>query len=68
MYTAGTSRMSMGATQGAPVNANAVSPMARYAYKNELGEQVRDALATRVFVLSDAIAVMNLNRSLASGY
>ncbi len=61
MYTAGSSL----AVQGVNVpvtqmNANAVSPMARYAYQNELGEQVRDALASRVFVLSDAIAVMRM--------
>lgn len=61
MHTAGTSRIGQGIrTQGAPVNANAVSPMARYAYPQELGEQVRDALASRVFVLSDAFAVTRM--------
>ena len=64
MYTAGTTRFTQGFNvQSASENAKAVSPMARYAYKNELGEQVRDALASRVFVLSDAIAVMHLVRS-----
>lgn len=64
MYTAGTSRASLGFRQPVPQeNAQAVSPMARYAYTSELGEQGRDALAARAFVLSDVVAVMRLAQS-----
>lgn len=64
MYTAAVSRVSQDRTSTGQTLANAaVSPMARYAYPVELGEQVRDALAARVFVLSDAVAVMRLVQS-----
>lgn len=64
MYTAGSSLAMKGiGVQTATDTAKTVSPMARYAYQNELGEQVRDALASRVFVLSDAIAVMRMAQS-----
>lgn len=64
MYTAGTIRIDEGfSTHGVSEKNAAVSPMARYAYKNELGEQVREALASRAFVLSDAFAVVQLVRS-----
>lgn len=61
MITAGTYRISTGmTTPTAPEKANAVSPMARYAYQYDRGEQVRDALASRVFVLSDVVAVQRM--------
>ena len=65
MYTAGSVAVAVHGkfSQGTQTNAAAVSPMARYAYQSELGEQVRDALAARVFVLSDAIAVMRMQQS-----
>lgn len=64
MYTAGTSRAPLGlGLKGSLDNAKAVSPMARYAYNSELGEQGRDALAARAFVLSDVVAVMRLAQS-----
>ncbi len=63
MYTAGATRNTQDLNvQSAPSKANAASPMARYAYTTELGEQGRDALASRAFVLSDVIAVMRLVR------
>lgn len=61
MYTAGTS-LGLG-HKGSVENAQAVSPMARYAYNNDLGEQGRDALAARAFVLSDVVALMRMAQS-----